>query len=124
MTQHDLPQSVGAYLRGLREAKHGSLADMARATRVSESQLSAIESDRFLELPAPVFVKGFIRAYCHFLGESADDALSRYRDLLGERAAPVEPVSVRRRTPAMPAWLGSPVFISFTLLVVFGVGLL
>src|SRR5262245_52425795 len=118
MTERDLPQSVGAYLRGLREAKHGSLADMARATRVSESQLAAIESDRFSELPAPVFVKGFIRAYCHFLGEPADEALGRYRDLLGERVAPETPVPARRLGPMFPAWLGSPVFISFVLLVV------
>ena len=124
MTEHHLPQSVGAYLRGLREAKRGSLADMARATRVSESQLAAIESDRFSELPAPVFVKGFIRAYCHFLGEPADEALGRYRDLLGERVIPAAPVPARRGMPVMPAWLGSPVFISFALLVVFGAGLL
>src|SRR5262249_29639985 len=113
--------SVGAYLRSVRQAKEGSLKEMARVTRVSASQLEALESDRFSELPAPVFVKGFIRAYCDFLGEPPEDALRRYRDHLGERPAPERPVPARR--PAR-GWSGSPIFVSFTLLVIFGLGLL
>ena len=113
--------TLGSYLRALREERKGSLGEMARATRVSVSHLEALEADRIPELPAPVFVKGFIRAYCHFLGEPPDEALDRYRAVLGasrasERAAP----SVR---PA-PSWSASPIFISLALLVVFGGGLL
>ncbi len=121
MTEHDATKSVGSYLRALRQAKQGSLEEMARTTRVSLYQLEALESEHFSELPAPVFVKGFIRAYCHFLGEPADEALRRYRELAGEGPAP------ERRAPALrsaPAWSTSPVFISLVLLVVFGLGLL
>ena len=121
MAEHDSPLSVGAHLRALRQARQGSLEEMARATRVSAYQLEALESDRFSELPAPVFVKGFIRAYCHFLGEPADEALRRYHARLGAQPAPPRPVPVRR---PVPAWSASPVFLSVTLLVVFGVGLL
>jgi cytoskeleton protein RodZ len=121
MAEHDSTPSVGAYLRSVRQAKQGSLEEMARATRVSTYQLEALESDRFSELPAPVFVKGFIRAYCHFLGEPADEALGRYRDRIGERPAPERPAPGR---PPAFEWIGSPIFISFALLVVFGIGLL
>jgi cytoskeleton protein RodZ len=121
MTEHDASPSVGRCLRALRQAKQGSLEEMARATRVSAYQLEALESDRFSELPASVFVKGFIRAYCQFLGEPPDEALRRYREQIGEGRAPERPVPARR--PA-PAWSASPVFISFALLVVFGAGLL
>jgi cytoskeleton protein RodZ len=121
MTEQDPSLSVGGYLRALRQAKQGSIEEIAQATRVSAYQLEALEADRLSELPAPIFVKGFIRAYCHFLGEPADEALRRYRDHLGERPAPTRPAPARR---PVPAWITSPVVISFALLVVFGAGLL
>src|SRR6266542_2825545 len=121
MAEHDVSVSLGGYLRALREAGQGSLEEMARATRVSLRHLEALESGRLSELPAPVFVKGFIRAYCHFLGESPDEALGRYRDVLGERPAPEARPPAER--PA-PAWSGSPIFISLVLLVLFGFSLL
>jgi len=121
MTEHDVSVSLGGYLRALREARQASLEEMARATRMSVHQLEALECGTFSELPAPVFVKGFIRAYCHFLGEPPDEALRRYRDILGERLAP-EPRPLAAR-PA-PTWSGSQIFISLVLLVVFGFGLL
>jgi cytoskeleton protein RodZ len=115
------PTSLGDYLRALRSAKQGSLEDIARATRVSASQLQALEAERFSELPAPVFVKGFIRGYCEFLGEPPDEALRRYRELIGERPAPP-----RGRLAPRPAdaWSGNPLVLSLALLGLFGFGLL
>ena len=76
--------TLGGYLRELREAGGASLDEMARATRVGKRHLEALEAEELIELPAPVFVKGFIRAYCGFLQVSPDQALSRYQALLGE----------------------------------------
>src|SRR5213594_41676 len=121
MAEHDVSVSLGSYLRALREARQGSLEEMARATRVSVHQLEALECGSFGELPAPVFVKGFIRAYCHFLGDPPDEALRRYREILGERPVPERTIPAAR---AAPDWSASPVFISLVLLVVFGFGLL
>jgi transcriptional regulator with XRE-family HTH domain len=121
MAEHVPGVSVGSYLRALRQDKRASLEEMARATRVGAHQLEALEADRFTDLPAPVFVKGFIRAYCHFLGEPVDEALRRYRDMLGERPVPARSTPVLR---AQANWTASPLFISFVLLVVFGGGLL
>jgi cytoskeleton protein RodZ len=121
MIEHVPSRSPGSCLRALREKRQSSLADIARATRVAAYQLEALESDRFSELPAPVFVKGFIRAYCHFLDEPAEEPLRRYRDLLDERPAPEPPAPVRRPGAA---WMTNPVLISLALLVVFGSGLL
>src|SRR6266508_3233373 len=121
MTQHGVASSLGGRLIVQKKTRQGSLEEMARATRVSTRQLAALESDNFSELPAPVFVTGFIRAYCHFLGEPPDDALRRYGDLLGERPAPERGAPGARRAPASNA---SPVLISLLLLVVFGFGLL
>ena len=55
--------SVGDYLRELRQRRGLSLEEMSRATRVASRYLECLESDRFSALPAPVFTRGFIRAY-------------------------------------------------------------
>lgn len=113
-------QSLGAYLRDLRQAKGLSLEEVSRATRVGLRYLEALESDTLSELPAPVFTKGFIRAYCQTLGEPSDAALSRYRERVGE--------SLTLLPPGPPARLlesraRGPVLVSLVLLIVFGLGL-
>jgi cytoskeleton protein RodZ len=113
--------SLGTYLRALREGRQGSLDAMAHATRISANQLHALEMDDFAELPSPVFVKGFIRAYCQHLGIPSDEALARYRDVLGEPSPSELPRPPARLTPS---WTSSPIFLSLLLLVAFGGGLL
>src|SRR5437899_5411710 len=70
--------SVGAYLRGLREQQGMSVDELSRATRVLSHYLEALESDDLRSLPAPVFTKGFIRAYCQAVGVPPDEALRLY----------------------------------------------
>jgi cytoskeleton protein RodZ len=113
--------SVGVYLRELREQKGVSLEDMARATRVGRMQLEALEGESFLELPAPVFVKGFIRAYCQFLDTKPDEALDHYRALVGEPLRPGRAVATGRGRAARPL---TPIAVSLVLLAVLGGGLL
>ena len=115
------PGSLGAYLRSLREAKGGSLEDMARSTRVGIRHLEALEEERLADLPSPVFVRGFIRAYCGFLRESPDTALGRYQDLLGQRLA-----SMGASLPPRPRASGahSSLLVGLGLLVVLGLGLI
>lgn len=112
--------SLGPYLRGLREAKGMSLDDIARSTRVGRRHLEALESDTFNELPAPVFVKGFIRAYCEFLDAPPDEALALYRETTGEVASsqgPLRPLMAPRSR-----WAG-PLAISIVLFVALGASL-
>jgi cytoskeleton protein RodZ len=112
--------SLGPYLRGLREAKGMSLDDIARSTRVGRRHLEALESDTFTELPAPVFVKGFIRAYCEFLDSSSDEALGLYRETTGEPAAPHGPL---RPLLAPRTRRAGPLAISIILFVALGASL-
>ena len=70
--------SVGAYLRGLREQHGMSVDELSRATRVLHHYLEALEADNMSGLPAPVFAKGFIRAYCQAVGVPPDEALRLY----------------------------------------------
>ena len=75
--------SVGAYLRGLREQQGLSVDELSRATRVLHHYLEALESDNMASLPAPVFTKGFIRAYCQAIGADPEEALTLYERSAG-----------------------------------------
>jgi hypothetical protein len=69
---------LGAMLRECREAKGLSVDDLSRATRILPRQVVALEGGRLRDLPAPVFVRGFIRAYCAAVSEPAERALAVY----------------------------------------------
>ena len=138
--------SVGTYLRGLREKQGMSVDELSRATRVLHHYLEALEGDNILSLPAPVFTKGFIRAYCQAVGVPPEQALKLYDRLgvpvpdVGKVSAGVPRVAARemRRpivdepdylpvTPVGPPTQGEPrekrrgtALISFVLLVVLG----
>ncbi len=71
---------LGTYLSQLREERGPSIEELARVTRVSSRYLEALEREDFAQLPAPVFTKGYIRAYCQALGVPAEEALSRYSE--------------------------------------------
>ena len=106
--------TLGGYLRELREARGASLDEMARATRVGKRHLEALEGEELSELPAPVFVKGFIRAYCGFLQAPSDEALAQYQALSGE-AHPAHGAATAQASA--PAWTRGPLVVSFVLLV-------
>jgi cytoskeleton protein RodZ len=125
--------AVGSYLRNLREQQGVSLEELARATRVLYRHLQALEADDLEALPAPVFTKGFIRAYCQVLGVAPDEALALYdpRPREGRPAAqaPVPSPTPAPRVQAAAAELPrtprghGAVLVSFALLVVLGVAL-
>ena len=113
--------SLGPYLRDLRERRGVSLEEMARTTRVGRPYLEALESDDFSSLPAPVFTRGFILAYCEALDAPSDEAIARYTGRAAVREPASAPASAARddsRTPKR-----GPVLVSFTLLIVLGFSL-
>jgi len=114
--------SVGSYLRERREVRGVSLKEMARATRVRERYLEALEADEFAELPAGVFIKGFIRACCQVLSEPPDEALRIYSAQLGLPAT----LGETSRPPGLAERDGrarEPILITLVLLVTLGVAL-
>lgn len=114
-------QSPGAYLREHRLARGLSIEEVARTIRVGQDYLAAIERDSFKELPAPVFTKGFIRAYCQVLGEPPDEALSRYQTLLVE-SFPPPPQAIQ--APPFRQWRWVPMVGGLVLVAAFALGLL
>jgi cytoskeleton protein RodZ len=112
--------SLGIRLRELRLAKGVSLDDIARSTRVGRGHLEALESDSWGDLPSPVFVKGFIRAYCEFLEASPDEALGLYREATGET---VKPDRVQGAVHTPPTRRIGPLMVSLVLFIALGASL-
>lgn len=58
---------TGALLRKVRESQGVELAEIAQRTKISGLHLSAIEDERAKDLPAPVYVQGFVQEVAKFL---------------------------------------------------------
>ncbi|MFQ5901321.1 MAG: helix-turn-helix domain-containing protein, partial [Thermodesulfobacteriota bacterium] len=78
-------ESLGNYLKRERELREITLSEIAKETRVRQDLLEAIEEEEFDSLPAPAFVKGFLRAYSKYVGLDSNDVILRYEDLLERR---------------------------------------
>lgn len=70
--------SFGAWLRTQREARGVSVLAIADASKISVRYLEALEGDRFDVLPAPVFVRGFLREYARVVGLDGDEVVNFY----------------------------------------------
>jgi flagellar biosynthesis protein FlhG len=67
----------GARLRRSRLRAGIELEEIAGITKINPTYLRFIEEDRYAELPAPVYVRGFVRAYADCVGlDSANVAAS------------------------------------------------
>lgn len=73
-------RAFGNYLRAERELRQIPLAEIASATKIPLYALECIEHGKWEQLPADVFVRGFIRAYARHIGMPPDEACGRYAD--------------------------------------------
>ncbi|NUN13296.1 MAG: helix-turn-helix domain-containing protein [Myxococcales bacterium] len=80
---------VGKLLATLRGKKGKTLEEIAALTRIPRNSLVSLEADAFDVLPAPVYVKGFIRAYCQVLGADPAEMIRAYEAQLFQET-PVE----------------------------------
>lgn len=58
---------VGRWLKAQRDVLGWSLSQASDQVQMSESTLQLLEAERFLELPEPAFVKGYLRRYANQL---------------------------------------------------------
>ena len=69
---------LGELLRERREARGFSLQSVSSTTKIREHILAALESGAYECLPAPVFVRGFLRTLARQLGLDAEELLALY----------------------------------------------
>lgn len=69
-------ESFGPWLRRQREMREIDLREISDASKISLRYLQAFEENRFEELPADVFAKGFLRHYARFVGIDPEEAVN------------------------------------------------
>ncbi len=101
-------------MRQAREARGLSIQAVSGTTKIREHILIALETDSFDELPAPVFVRGFLRTLARYLKLNADELMALYAEAVPQEvasaAAPVAEVTpvelpAIAAGPALPHWL-------------------
>lgn len=98
-------ETLGAYLKGKREAFNISLQEVAQVTRIRRSILEAIENNRYDLLPPKVFAQGFVKSYASYLGLDESEVVKRYAELVevpeaDEKAAEARMPSAGSRFPS------------------------
>ena len=79
--------TFGEELRRERLIREVSLEEISAATKISIRLLNALESSDVSRLPAPVYSRGFIRAYSRHLGLDPDEMINAYlADVAPEKA--------------------------------------
>lgn len=69
---------IGATLREARVRRRLTLHQVEEDTKIRVKYLQAMENEEFDVLPAPAYVKGFLRSYATYLGLDADVILEEY----------------------------------------------
>lgn len=72
-------ESIGARLKKLRLEKGLTLEEAHKNTKIHLNILKAIEEDSIIGL-SPVYMKGFLKIYCKFLGVDPKDYISGYQE--------------------------------------------
>lgn len=71
--------TLGQYLRSEREKRQLTIAELHEKTGINLSSLNALEHDLRHELPADVFVRGFIKLYAQALSLDPQKALALFQ---------------------------------------------
>jgi len=119
-------EKPGRFLKQLRELEGLSITQMATDIGLSTSQVVALENDDNENLPAPIYVRGFIKRYCAALGIPNNVVLNAYEN--GNNEVELSPalnrVSIKKKMhndAAIMRWVGYALGIAFIVLVVFWV---
>lgn len=73
----------GGLLSAARQARGVTLEQAANATRIRQRILAALEGDRVAELPAPVYVRGYLRTLASYYEVDSDQLVEAYDTLVG-----------------------------------------
>jgi len=100
-TDEKIPE-FGRYLRTHRRSKGIAIEEVSQRTKINVAMLRHLENDNLEALPAPAFVKGFIRAYGQVVGVDIQEAIKRYEEMLAMQSKHSEAEIVPPVTAAYP----------------------
>ena len=76
----ELKTSAGTYLRGLREGKGLSVADVSAQTYLHANIIEALEQDAYDSLPSQAYIYGYLQSYAKILNVPPDEVLALYKN--------------------------------------------
>ena len=79
-------QDPGQALQAAREARQLSVPQVADQLKLSSAAVTALEANDWDRLPAPVFVRGYIRAYARLMALDVEALLESGRRAAGWEA--------------------------------------
>ena len=79
----------GDRLQAARIQKGLSIEDVAARMHLSTGILEAIEENNFDEITAPIFVKGYLRAYARIVSLDEDEMIRQYIDYYSDEDPPI-----------------------------------
>src|SRR5256885_9675 len=90
---------IGNSLREARLRQQLDLPELEQQTKIRAKYLKALEAEDFDVLPAPTYVKGFLRNYADALGLEGQLYVDEYnsRFVTGEEDVPLRPRDYQRR---------------------------
>jgi cytoskeleton protein RodZ len=89
---------IGAILKAEREKSGLSHDQVAQITKLRRHYVEALENEEWDNLPAPVFVKGFIRSYAQALGLDETKIFDLYKKIGPVGEAPPTPLVVPKKS--------------------------
>ena len=109
--------SFGEYLKRERELRGVTLEEIAKASNISKTYLNSLENDDFENLPAEVFIKGFIRCYAENTGMDGSEAVLAYNSFIANKriSQPASEISTETETESN---VKVPFFMTIVILVV------
>ena len=75
--------TIGQTLREARERKGLSIREVNSVLHIHAAYLDALETEEFTKIPAPVYVRAFLREYGRFLGMDPEPLVQEYSSRFG-----------------------------------------
>ena len=79
-------EQIGSALQKARSAQGLKISDVSQRLRISVDYLAKLEEGAFDELPAPAYVRGFLRSYGQFVELEPAILVGRYTALVADAA--------------------------------------
>lgn len=87
-TDEKVELTCGMYLKKVREQKGITLDKASQDSRIIKRLIQAIENDDYNSLPPPVYLKGLIKKYAHYLHLDEEEILKFYQKSNGRKLTP------------------------------------
>ena len=83
----------GDRLQAARIENGMSIEDIAMRMHLSVGILKSIEENNYDDITAPIFVKGYLRAYARIVSLSEDEMIEQYMNYYSDEDPPISPTS-------------------------------